>query len=69
MNFSGVKMAILFHVGFRCQYPNEEHDTMQVSWSLFSKESLADRSFTFWDWFYAIMKLTKEHLKPLWTDG
>ena len=39
-----------------------------ITWSQFSKEPLPDRSFTFWEWFYAILKLTKEHLKGLWTD-
>lgn len=48
---------------------SDEYDTMQVSWAQFSKESLSERNFTFWDWFYAIMKLTREHLKPLWMDG
>ncbi|XP_003737673.1 signal transducer and activator of transcription 5A [Galendromus occidentalis] len=40
-----------------------------VTWSQFCKEPLRDRNFTFWEWFYAIMKLTREHLKPLWVDG
>lgn len=39
-----------------------------LSWSQFCKEPLPDRAFTFWEWFYAIMKLTKEHLKLLWVD-
>lgn len=47
----------------------DDYDSMQLSWSQFSKESLPDRNFTFWDWFYAIMKLTREHLKSLWVDG
>lgn len=41
---------------------------MMISWSLFSKEPLPDRNFTFWEWFYAILKLTKEHLRNLWND-
>jgi len=40
-----------------------------LSWSLFSKETLPDRSFTFWEWFYAILKVTREHLRGLWNDG
>jgi len=42
--------------------------TAPITWSQFSKEPLPDRSFTFWEWFYAILKLTKEHLKGLWAD-
>ncbi|PVD35680.1 hypothetical protein C0Q70_02643 [Pomacea canaliculata] len=33
------------------------------------KETLRDRNFTFWEWFYAVLKLTKEHLKGPWCDG
>ena len=40
-----------------------------MSWSQFCKEPLPDRSFTFWDWFHAVMKLTKEDLRGLWIDG
>lgn len=32
-------------------------------------DPLLDRSYTFWDWFYALMKLIREHLKGPWTDG
>lgn len=42
-------------------------DTL-ITWSQFSKESLPDRNFTFWEWFYAILKVTKEHLRALWND-
>lgn len=51
--------------------PNLGHDFRdhKLSWALFCKEPLPDRNFTFWEWFYAIMKVTKEHLRPLWTDG
>ncbi|XP_065220260.1 signal transducer and activator of transcription 5B-like isoform X2 [Planococcus citri] len=52
---------------FRVQ--SDDYDSMTLSWSQFCKENLPDRNFTFWDWFYAIMKLTKEHLKTLWVDG
>ncbi|RUS70066.1 hypothetical protein EGW08_022172 [Elysia chlorotica] len=39
-----------------------------VSWSQFNKDPLQTRPFTFWEWFYTIQKLTREHLKDLWTD-
>jgi len=42
---------------------------MVLSWSQFCKEPLPQRSFTFWEWFYAVMKITREHLKGPWTDG
>ena len=39
-----------------------------ISWSQFCKEPLPDRQHTFWDWFHAVMKLTKEDLRPQWID-
>ncbi|GLV38891.1 Signal-transducer and activator of transcription protein at 92E [Carabus blaptoides fortunei] len=40
-----------------------------LSWAQFCKEPLPERNFTFWEWFYAVMKLTKEHLRGPWVDG
>lgn len=40
-----------------------------LSWSFFAKEPLPDRGFTFWEWFYAILKVTQQHLSPLWKEG
>ncbi|XP_030371361.1 signal transducer and transcription activator isoform X2 [Scaptodrosophila lebanonensis] len=40
-----------------------------ISWNQFCKEPLPDRNFTFWDWFFAIMKLTKDHLLSMWKAG
>lgn len=49
-------------------YVNHDFSNLLISWSQFCKEPLPDRSFTFWDWFHAVMKLTKEDLRPLWTN-
>ncbi|CAB4065819.1 STAT5B [Lepeophtheirus salmonis] len=54
---------------FRSHGYNQDFSNALVSWSQFCKEPLPDRSFTFWDWFHAIMKLTKEDLRGLWIDG
>lgn len=45
-----------------------EYDQIGLSWSLFSKEAIPDQSFTFWEWFYALFKMTKDHLSKLWQD-
>lgn len=45
-----------------------EHNEF-ITWAQFCKEPLPDRTFTFWDWFFAIMKLTKDHLLNLWKEG
>ncbi|XP_019864878.1 signal transducer and activator of transcription 5B isoform X2 [Aethina tumida] len=40
-----------------------------LTWAQFCKEPLSERNFTFWEWFHAIMKLTREHLRSPWVDG
>lgn len=52
---------------FRMPVPMQ-HDDRAITWSLFCKEPLPDRVFTFWDWFYAIMKLTRDQLRSTWAD-
>lgn len=50
---------------------NEQQDFTNgmLSWAQFCKEPLPERNFTFWEWFYAVMKLTREHLRGPWMDG
>lgn len=45
------------------------NNNQQLSWMNFAKEPLPDRGFTFWEWFYAILKVTQQHLSPLWKEG
>uniref|UniRef100_W8BS26 Signal transducer and transcription activator n=1 Tax=Ceratitis capitata TaxID=7213 RepID=W8BS26_CERCA len=40
-----------------------------ITFSQFCRDKMPGRGFTFWEWFYGIMKLTKEHLKQSWCDG
>ena len=40
-----------------------------LTWSLFCKETLPDRTFTFWEWFYRILLLTSHHMGRLWKEG
>ncbi|XP_065283411.1 signal transducer and activator of transcription 5A isoform X1 [Dermacentor albipictus] len=47
----------------------QDFTNMPVSWSQFCKEPLPERNFTFWEWFYAIMKVTREHLRAPWNDS
>lgn len=54
---------------FRHPTPNTlNQNEMFISWGQFCKEPLTDRTYTFWDWFYAVMKLTREHLRNPWND-
>ncbi|KAJ8307062.1 hypothetical protein KUTeg_015146 [Tegillarca granosa] len=49
--------------------PNDDYSQHVISWSQFNKDTLPSRNFTFWEWFYAIMKITREHLKSQWIDN
>jgi len=42
------------------------YDNLLLTFSQFSKDPLLERNFTFWEWFYAILKVTRDHLKDLW---
>lgn len=35
----------------------------------FYKKPLSDKKFSFYEWFYAVMKLTRDHLKSLWFNN
>ena len=48
-----------------------DFSNMSLSWTLFCKEPLPlqDKNFTFWEWFFQVMKVTREHLRQPWIDG
>ncbi|XP_077153719.1 signal transducer and activator of transcription 2 isoform X1 [Ranitomeya variabilis] len=46
--------------------PNQDST---VPWSNFSKDPMPRVSFTFWEWFDAILALVKLHLENIWNDG
>ncbi len=62
-------LRFLASKAFRSHGYNHDFNSAMMSWAQFCKEPLPDRSFTFWDWFHAVMKLTKEDLRGLWIDG
>ncbi|EDS43631.1 STAT [Culex quinquefasciatus] len=35
----------------------------------FYRENLPNRTFSFWSWFYAALKVTRDHLTNIWNDG
>lgn len=59
-------LRFLAEKAFRANY---SEGNQMLSWAQFCKEPLPDRNFTFWEWFYAVMKLTREHLRSQWVDG
>lgn len=40
-----------------------------ISWTQFCRALLPDRTFSFWDWFYSVMKLIRNYVHVAWTDG
>ena len=63
--------ALRFLAGkaFRMPCHTGDFDHLVLSWTQFAKEPLHERSFTFWEWFYAILKVTREHMRALWAEG
>merc|ERR1712062_628533 len=47
----------------------EEYNNLMLTWSLFCKETLPDRTFTFWEWFYRLLLLTSHNMSRLWKEG
>jgi signal transducer and activator of transcription 5B len=43
-------------------------DNLEVTWQQFCKDILPN-NFTFWEWFYAALKLTRDHLRGIWKNG
>lgn len=52
----------------REQVSYEELNHRTVTWSLFAKDNLPERTFTFWEWFFAILKVSREPLKSFFQD-
>ncbi|KAF4524812.1 hypothetical protein B566_EDAN014047 [Ephemera danica] len=67
-NLTDENLRFLGEKAFRNSQLND-YSTLPLSWSQFCKEPLPERNFTFWEWFYAVMKLTREHLRGPWVDG
>ncbi|XP_012223003.1 signal transducer and activator of transcription 5B isoform X3 [Linepithema humile] len=64
-------LRFLAEKAFRSNANAAVHDysNLMLTWAQFCKEPLPERNFTFWEWFYAVMKLTREHLRGPWIDG
>ncbi|XP_051171360.1 signal transducer and activator of transcription 5B isoform X2 [Leptopilina boulardi] len=63
-------LRFLAEKAFRNTHPlTQDYTNLLLSWAQFCKEPLPERNFTFWEWFYAVMKLTREHLRNPWIDG
>ncbi|KAG8585708.1 hypothetical protein GDO81_005121 [Engystomops pustulosus] len=62
--FALKKLGVFFL--FQGSVPNQDST---VTWSKFAKESMPRVSFTFWEWFDAILTLVKAHLENIWKDG
>uniref|UniRef100_A0A3B3S7Z4 Signal transducer and activator of transcription n=1 Tax=Paramormyrops kingsleyae TaxID=1676925 RepID=A0A3B3S7Z4_9TELE len=49
--------------------PHALHGDCQVSWSMFHKDNLPGKSFSFWEWLDSIVELIKKYLHAIWIDG
>ncbi|XP_033732065.1 signal transducer and activator of transcription 5A-like [Pecten maximus] len=63
----------LAHKIFQGSRDVDDYSPYSITWAQFVKDNLqlasGTVSFTFWDWFYSILKLTAKHLRELWQDG
>ncbi|CAO1363609.1 unnamed protein product [Diamesa tonsa] len=57
----------LQYKAFGGHFSNE--NDLSITWQQFRKNHMMNQSFSFWEWFYHAMKLTKDHLRDLWYDG
>ena len=62
-------MIFLFYRNNNIPKIPEEYNNLMLTWSLFCKETLPDRTFTFWEWFYRILLLTSHNMGRLWKEG
>lgn len=46
-----------------------DHNDRPISWAQFRQVTLPERCFSFWDWFYAVMKLTRDNFQGPWAEG
>ena len=40
-----------------------------ISWSQFAQEPIPERTYTFWEWFYEVLKMCQDYLKNMWNEG
>ena len=46
-----------------------DYESRSLSWSQFAKEPLPSMTFTFWEWFYSLVVLTRKNLKDYWSSN
>lgn len=57
------------NIQFLAEKLNITSDDQFVSWLMFLRTNLPNRSFSFWEWFYAAFKLTSHHLHKIWVEN
>jgi hypothetical protein len=62
----GLSQQNLKYLASKVYRNRADSDDIIITWNQFSKEPLSDKSFTFWEWFHSIYKLTKDYLSQLW---
>lgn len=53
----------------RQEFSNQIPDDILISWASFFKNVLPANEFTFWEWFYDTIRLTRDHLRRPWREG
>lgn len=64
----GMSQDNLNYLAFKLFGPADDYSMHFVTWTQFNREPLHGRNFTFWEWFYSILKLTKDWLQGPWKE-
>jgi signal transducer and activator of transcription 5B len=64
----GMSTENLAYLAFKLFGQADDYSMHTVSWTQFNREPLHGRNFTFWEWFYSILKLTKDWLQGPWKE-
>ncbi|ELU15383.1 hypothetical protein CAPTEDRAFT_114078 [Capitella teleta] len=64
----GLSPDNLIYLAYKLFGAADDYHMQVISWAQFNREPLPGRSFTFWEWFHSILKLTKDWTQGPWKD-
>lgn len=61
-------MQFLCEKVFKRKFNDRIPEDLEITWQQFCKDLVAP-TFTFWEWFYGAMKLTRDCFRKMWKNG
>lgn len=65
----GLSEDNLRYIGSKIFGHLDDYSDEIITMDMFCKVNMTGCSFTFWDWFFCLIRLTKDHLQGPWKDG